>query len=208
MNYRYEWGVFLTRAQPPTIGHMESIRQILSECSKVLVIVGSANKEGTLRNPFGIGLRMEMMREMIVETFARDAERVLLRQLDDLTYENNTDPNNDPLWGEYLYQTVVGWIHQTKFAYYSGELVDQSVHWFRDRLYTDVAPVAINTRGIPSCLSATSVREAIRKKDRGYVRVYCPASVYRKFGLLREILLQVLAGPKDDFSAKERGQNV
>lgn len=44
-------GVFLSRMQPLHIAHLGMIDKALSENDKVIVLIGSANKEGTIRNP-------------------------------------------------------------------------------------------------------------------------------------------------------------
>lgn len=45
------FGVFLSRMQPLHIGHLGMIDKALSENDRLLVIIGSTNKEGTIRNP-------------------------------------------------------------------------------------------------------------------------------------------------------------
>ena len=44
-------GVFLSRMQPLHMGHLGMIDKALSENDKLLILIGSANKEGTIRNP-------------------------------------------------------------------------------------------------------------------------------------------------------------
>jgi len=44
-------GVFLSRMQPLHIGHLGIIDKVLAENDKLLILIGSANKKGTVRNP-------------------------------------------------------------------------------------------------------------------------------------------------------------
>jgi hypothetical protein len=181
---------------------------MLQECKYVLIIIGSANKEGTLRNPLPGKMRFGLTLRAINEIFPKDNHRISVKLLDDLTYANNADPKNNPLWGDYLYQHIVDWIGRKKFAFYSGEDISQSDHWFGKRLHKQVTPVVLrldsefwghDRQGV----SATRVRRALKENDRSYVKTYCPTAIYERFDELREVWLQVLANPQPDFSTLE-----
>ena len=50
-------GVFIARMQPIHNAHIWIIEKMLQECDNILIIIGSANKSGTLRNPFDVKFR-------------------------------------------------------------------------------------------------------------------------------------------------------
>ena len=54
-------GVFLARMQPIHNAHLYMVTKACEECDKVVVILGSENKKDTLRNPFTIEKRKEML---------------------------------------------------------------------------------------------------------------------------------------------------
>ena len=60
-------GVFLSRMQPIHNAHLWMIENALKENDKVLVIIGSANKFGTERNPLPIDMRKPMVENAIQE---------------------------------------------------------------------------------------------------------------------------------------------
>jgi nicotinamide-nucleotide adenylyltransferase len=60
-------GVVIGRFQPFHNGHLLLIRQILRECNEVLIVVGSAQRNYTIANPFTAGERILMIRKSLIE---------------------------------------------------------------------------------------------------------------------------------------------
>lgn len=58
-------GVMLTRAQPFHKGHMDVVNQILKENERCLIVIGSANKCNTERNPLIITDRTRMITHVL-----------------------------------------------------------------------------------------------------------------------------------------------
>ena len=58
-------GVMLTRAQPFHKGHMDVVNQILKENERCLIVIGSANKCNTERNPLMITDRTRMITHVL-----------------------------------------------------------------------------------------------------------------------------------------------
>lgn len=58
-------GVMLTRAQPFHKGHMDVVNQILKENERCLIVIGSANKCNTERNPLMITDRARMITHVL-----------------------------------------------------------------------------------------------------------------------------------------------
>ena len=195
-----QYGAFLTRCQPLTLAHVGCIRQMLSEVEHALIIIGSANKKYTLRNPFPIELRLEMMHDMIEDEFPEARDRITVMSLDDLDYENST---TNPLWGDYLYDAIVSATGSKTFAYYTGEPLEQSTNWFGDRLGRKVIPHLIRLTSPNEIVTATEVRTAININDVRFIVNHCPASVVKRYYTLLQILLKVLDDPQPDFSTIE-----
>ena len=93
-----KYGIFLARMQPVHNAHLHMINRALKENDKVLVVLGSENKIDTLRNPYDITLRREMLRECYDE---KDNDRLSVVTLPDWSMEN--DKEGAKLWGRYFY---------------------------------------------------------------------------------------------------------
>ena len=70
-------GVFLSRMQPLHIGHIGIIEKILKENDEAIILIGSKNKKGTLRNPLDIFLRRKILEETLQEEFKEDMDRII-----------------------------------------------------------------------------------------------------------------------------------
>src|SRR6185437_9878261 len=54
-------GIFIGRFQPFHNGHLETVKAILNQCEKLLIIIEEANSERTFRSPFTYAERKEMI---------------------------------------------------------------------------------------------------------------------------------------------------
>ena len=95
-------GVFLSRMQPLHLGHIGMINKALSENDKVIILIGSTNKENTIRNPLGLNLRREILKETLEQEYGENHEEILiLKELPDWSTETDVESNLE--WGRYLY---------------------------------------------------------------------------------------------------------
>src|SRR5215207_3284481 len=76
MQYQYEHLVFIGRFQPPHNGHLAVILRALSLARNLIVVLGSANKPRSLRNPFREEERREMIGAAVAEVDASLSERL------------------------------------------------------------------------------------------------------------------------------------
>lgn len=110
------WGVLLTRGQPFHRGHIEVIRKAAEENDYVLVVIGSANKSYTERNPLHINVReslFERLREYLYKEYGIEPYRIKYLSLRDLSkdsaipYESSNGSSNTSFnsvnseWGRY-----------------------------------------------------------------------------------------------------------
>lgn len=65
-------GVFLARMQPIHNAHLYMVLKACNECDEVCIILGSENKKDTLRNPYTIEKRREMIQKCIAERMEID----------------------------------------------------------------------------------------------------------------------------------------
>jgi bifunctional NMN adenylyltransferase/nudix hydrolase len=92
---QFDYLVFIGRFEPFHNGHQAVIARALALASRVIVLVGSANKPRSIRNPWNVSEREVMMRA----AFGGDADRLLIRPLRDHLY-------NDALWVSEVQRTV------------------------------------------------------------------------------------------------------
>jgi bifunctional NMN adenylyltransferase/nudix hydrolase len=75
-------GVFIGRFQPLHAGHVSIVAEMVTKCDLVLVLIGSANVEPSLRNPYTFAERREHFRRMF-------GSRVLVAPLNDHPYDDD-----------------------------------------------------------------------------------------------------------------------
>ena len=90
MTFQYQHGLVVMRAQPLHSGHERVIRQMLKQCGKATVILGSIQEQGTPRNPFTYAQR----KEMILNVFSAEASRLKVMCLFDI--------NNPVQWADFV----------------------------------------------------------------------------------------------------------
>lgn len=95
-------GVFLARMQPVHKAHLFMVNKACEECDEVCVILGSENKKDTLRNPFTIEKRREMLLESLPEKYR---SKISVYEIPDWSMETKTE--DDKVWGRYFYYNVV-----------------------------------------------------------------------------------------------------
>ena len=63
MERLYKNGLVIGRFDPVHIGHNKLINESLKRCERTLVLVGSAQESGTLRNPLPLSMRIRLIRQ-------------------------------------------------------------------------------------------------------------------------------------------------
>lgn len=152
-NKPFDVGLFVARAQLIHKGHESIIDMALSMCDRLVILVGSSQESGTIRNPFDIQTRMEMIREIYPE------RNVIIKALPDLTNENDITTD----WGKYVLKTVRSIIYKAPEIMIYGNDESRS-RWFDPADIKDTTEVIIPRSRIP--ISATMLREALLRNDR------------------------------------------
>jgi bifunctional NMN adenylyltransferase/nudix hydrolase len=92
---QFDYLVFIGRFEPFHRGHFSVVERALKVAKQVIVLIGSANKPRTIRNPWTAAEREVMIRA----AFDSDSPRLLIRPLRDHLY-------NDALWIKDVQQLV------------------------------------------------------------------------------------------------------
>lgn len=188
-------GVFLARMQPIHYAHLHMVLRACEECDKVCIILGSQNKKGTLRNPFTIEKRKEML---LVSLPYEYRNKITVFELPDWSMESKTDDNKT--WGRYFYYNVVSRIGQKHFNIYYSDGQDNLDNWFEDTEVRSYITYRLFERSkMFDGLSATKIRNAFIENDKEYIKKFCPSIVVNQFDYLRDYYLGVVNNPKDDY---------
>lgn len=189
-----KYGIFLARVQPIHNAHLYVIEKILEECDYCVIIIGSANKNGTKRNPFPLELRKELVEKSISKL---DVNRIIIMYLPDWLTENNVDKLK--IWGHYLYYNIVSKIEQKEMTFYYSDNPDYLMSWFDDEVSNCISYRFLERNTIYNNLSATKIREALLNKDVDYLNEFLPKEILPEIDFLSKIISEVYKNPKDDF---------
>ena len=174
-------GVVVGRFNHEQLGHVSLFDTSRIFCQRTLVLVGSANEYGTLRNPF----RVETRKEVIQNTYPNESDEVfMVRGLNDLT--NELDISNE--WGEYVISEVK--THMHKFAslmiYGNDEFRSQ---WFDAQQLKDTMEIIVPRSTI--AISGTEIRGLLLLDMEEEWQKYTHPLIHRMYQRLRSELLQV-----------------
>lgn len=92
----YDYLVFIGRFQPFHLGHKSVVDQALKRANHVIMLIGSANLPRSLRNPFTVTERTQMIKGAYPKD---DADRIHCVGLDDALY-------NDTRWLQYVQKCI------------------------------------------------------------------------------------------------------
>lgn len=96
-NEHFKYLVFIGRFQPFHRGHMSVIDEALKRADNVIILIGSANLPRSLRNPFSVEERAQMIKGAYS---ASESSRIHCVGLDDALY-------NDTRWLQYVQKAVL-----------------------------------------------------------------------------------------------------
>ncbi|MDE5831325.1 MAG: adenylyltransferase/cytidyltransferase family protein [Clostridia bacterium] len=176
--------------QPLHIGHIGMIKKALSENDRVIILIGSANKEGTTRNPIGIDIRREILEETLQEEFKEERQRIIVKELPDWSEETDIASNLE--WGRYLYYNVVSVTCQKDFSMYFSDEPEIIENWFQDdNIRKRVNLKLFERSNMFEAVSSTKIRKAFIENDKIYIEKSTSKAVQKRYEIIREILLKI-----------------
>lgn len=184
-------GVFLSRMQPLHIGHLGMIDKALSENDKVIVLIGSSNKEGTIRNPIGIEMRREILKEALEDKYGKDyGNRIKVKELPDWSEETDIAGNLE--WGRYLYYNIVEISEIRNFSMYFSDEPEIIENWFQDKTIRERIEIKTFERNTMfEAVSSTKIRNAFLNGDKEYIERSVPNAVIKRYSKIKEVLDKV-----------------
>ncbi|MBQ8044210.1 MAG: adenylyltransferase/cytidyltransferase family protein [Clostridia bacterium] len=178
----YDIGLVVGRFQHFHIGHKSLVENAYKLCDRVLILVGSAQEFGTLRNPYPPSTRIDVIREI----YGRDSDNLIVTELADMTNENDITPD----WGKYVLKNVRSHIRKAPSLMVYGNDEFRS-RWFAPEDIMDTAELVIPRSRIP--ISATALRGALVRDDFEYWSKFVDEKTHKMYDRLRRELLSVPA---------------
>lgn len=157
-------GIILFRAQPFHNGHLAQVSRAIIDrnkgnISRLYIIVGSADKVGTKRNPIPIDVRIDLISNSLKEYFGEYVEKFIkIIPLNDLSDE----ANNTHSWGTYLYKNLCEITNDTEFLIYYSDRPEIMLSWFSEDIQCHIAYKFLPRH---EDISATLVRECLINND-------------------------------------------
>ncbi len=174
----YDIGLIVGRFQHFHIGHKSLVENAYKLCDRVLILVGSSQEAGTLRNPYLPSTRIDVIREI----YGKDNDNLIVKELPDLTDENDITTD----WGKYVLKNVKTHIRKAPSLMVYGNDEFRS-KWFAPEDIMDTAELVIPRSRIP--ISATMLREALIKDDFLYWSHFVDEKTHKMYDRLRRELL-------------------
>ena len=200
-NKEIKFGLFLARLQPVHKAHLYVIDKALSECDALLILVGSANKWGSVRNPFTAEKRLEWLDSAL--SGREDYSRIAIDSIPDWAGETRTETFSQ--WGHYLYYNAVSRMGQKKFTMYYCDEPEKVLCWFDGEVKDNISFRFMERESVLDGMSSTAVRRALEgmeEKDISYLEFALPEGVFEKRDELPALWRSVVADPREDFSMK------
>ena len=142
MIYKYKHGATVGRYRPYHNGHNFLHNKMLQDCEKITVLIGSAQEEDTLKNPFSV----QEVEQMIRNCHPSNLDRIEIMPIKDI--------NDPPNWRQHVLDTIGKKID----AYYCGSIQDAECFINQDDFDTVIIDriVASDEHGFKS---GTEIRE-------------------------------------------------
>lgn len=175
----FEISLILGRFNHLHNGHKMLIDMSRKISNKTLVLIGSSNKSGTLRNPYTIELRKK-----IIEKVYGNEDDVIIAELSDLTHENDISFE----WGRYLLnnsEKIIG--KKTDLMIYGKD--ESRKGWFAEADVNNITELIVSREKIK--ISATKLREYLVYGNFNEWSKYVPKEIYEDFDMLRKELLKI-----------------
>ena len=93
----YEFSLILGRFNHIHLGHKMLIDESIKKAKKTLVLIGSMQEKGTLRNPFSYDTR-----KRLIEKIYKDESSIIISGLEDMSNEHDISYE----WGRYILDNV------------------------------------------------------------------------------------------------------
>lgn len=177
----YDIGLICGRFSHLHLGHFSLIETSRKLCNKTLILVGSAQESKTLRNPFTIDTRINVIKTAFPDI---SSESLIVDGLNDLTNEFDFSVN----WGEYVKENVENIMGKFADLIIYGD--DESRNkWFTKDILSNVSELVIPRE--KHQISATILRGYLVIDDKSSWEKITPNSIHHMYETLQEEIMSV-----------------
>lgn len=175
---KYKLGMVCGRFSHIHKGHQLIIEKSLEDCEKTIILVGSAQEEGTLRNPFSADFRINLIKKIY------DNPNIKIQKLNDMTNEYDITDK----WGRYVIDKTIEYEGRFADAIISGN--DESrKDWFSKEQIKNVKEILVDRNHFR--ISATTLRGYLLINNKEEWSKYVPNPIIEDFDKIRDKLLTV-----------------
>ena len=175
----YEFSLILGRFNHIHLGHKMLIDESIKKAKKTLVLIGSMQEKGTLRNPFSYDTR-----KRLIEKIYKDESSIIISGLEDMSNEHDISYE----WGRYILDNVYEMTNQKPDIMFYGN--DESRNgWFSEEDIKGIHKEVIS-RDIFK-ISATYLRGLIITNNKDEWMKYVHENIYDEFENLRNELINI-----------------
>ena len=169
MANKYSYTVYIGRFQPLHLGHLDTIVSALQQSDKVIIVLGSANSPRTIKTPFTIKERIEMIQSCFNGI---DFSRIHFLPIEDQLYNNAN-------WLASVLDGVTEIANGNKSIAMIGAKKDHKteayINWFKQWDYIET-PVMESAGG--KNIDATKIRELYFSGHMQFIKAAVPPTVY------------------------------
>ncbi len=169
MPYTYNYAVYIGRFQPFHLGHLVTVRDALKTSHKLIIVLGSANSPRTIKSPFTVNERIEMIQSCLT---GEECDKIIFTYVEDQLYNNAN-------WAASLLNSVDEITNGDKSVCLLGAKKDQKtesyINYFKQWDYIETA-ILDSTGG--KHIDATKVRELYFSGHLQFVKAAVPVGVY------------------------------
>lgn len=174
-------GVIVGRFQTFHNGHKYLIDKACEMYDTVLIIIGSSNEYQTIKNPYNIIDRFEMINYCYADQI-KSGKIIVAAIPDRLSYGDDTG------WGQYLMNHIVKILGYHPDAIIYGNDAERNL-WFNKEILGGTKEVVIDRHFIE--ISATQVRNLMREGKRDEWEKVVPVQIHCLYEKLRKNLLRI-----------------
>ncbi|PEA25874.1 hypothetical protein CN984_11890 [Bacillus cereus] len=155
----FKLGFVIGRFQHIHNSHRKMINTALQSCERVILMVGSSQESGTVRNPYNLYTRMNLIRD-VFKTEIEDGT-LLLAHTDDMTHEDD----HSTAWGDFLIKKIDMWkghygVKDKVDCFIYGNDEERTV-WFKPKDIEKISHIVLSRKA--DNLNATNVRSLMAK---------------------------------------------
>lgn len=165
---KYNYTVYIGRFQPFHLGHLNTIKAALQISKKLIVVLGSANSPRTIKSPFNIHERIEMIQSCLS---GEECDKITFTSVEDQMYNNAN-------WAASVLEVVDKITNHDKSVALLGAKKDQKtesyINWFKQWEYVET-PVLESVGG--KNIDATKIRELYFSGHIQFIKSAVPEGV-------------------------------